>query len=216
MPSNPPKVRALSEYGSPDRSHNPPEQPVHRRQVATSAAKGAAEGALGGPEGIAVGAARGAAKGATQSRKPRATGRGMRLGTHHLLIAEFLVCFLVLGLSPLVGDVGPGAWMKKGTATAMLFVALSLIGETGPKTKNAVTALGGLVTLTVLITHRDIFTMIAGKFGSGQDQAAVDAGEQSAAQGGAPVDINTPQGQQTITVVPQPGGGFIAGNSVDF
>lgn len=215
MPSSPPKVRPLSDYRGPARSetHNPPEQPRH---VVRSAAAGAAEGSVAGPEGAAVGAARGAAKASTARKSSNGgSSRGMTLGSRHLLIAEFLVCFIVLALSPVVGDVSAGTWMKKGTATAMLFVALSLIGETGPRTKNAVTALGGLITLTVLVTHRDIFTMISGKFG-GQSKSAADAGAQSAAQGGAPVNINTPEGQQSVSVVPQPGGGFIAGNSADF
>lgn len=231
MPSGgpPKKVRPLSDYGGPSRAM--PEQPVKKR-MATKAAEGIAAAAV--PE--AAVAAKVADVAVThKNREPNRTlkqeagrsakkaavrsgGRTLgRFSSQHLLIGEFLVCFLVLALSPLAKDVKASDWMKKSSAVCLLFVILSVIGSAGPKSRQAASGLGALITLALLLDQRSIFSVVIKQFGSSaQTQAAVAAGNASAAAGGAPQVIRTPQGPQTITVVPGPNGSWVAGNSVDF
>lgn len=216
MPSNPPKVRPLSEFGVP-RGANP-------SKVADAAGKAAKASKVLGPE-VSVPAEVIVRKrnktlkeqAANQAKKGLVKGAGRSIGSQGALVAEFLACMLILLLSPLGKDVSAKDFMRKGTAVSLLFIVLAMIGSAGPGARRAVTAFGGLLTLVVFLDQRNLLLTISGKFGSKSiEDAAVRAGAQSAAQGGKPVIIQTPQGPQTITVVPGPNGSWIAGNSVDF
>ncbi len=99
------------------------------------------------------------------------------------LIAEFVVCVLLLGLSPLAkgsGEMGPVRFMKRGSATCALFVILGLLSSAGRGAARAGAAFGGLVTLVLLVDQREAFgklaTIIAGTDDDDVDQTAAGAG----------------------------------------
>jgi len=80
------------------------------------------------------------------------------------LIAEFIVCMLLLGLSPLAkgpGEMGPVRFMKRGTATAAFFVILGLVSSAGAGAAKAAAMFGGLVTLVLLVDQREAFGKMA-------------------------------------------------------
>lgn len=188
--------------------------------AATGAAEGAGTGAMLGPEGAMAGAAVGAVKGAHKARKAKQKAKRARGGNpRRLLIAEFTVCILLLALSPLgkaQGEQSARQWMTKGSAMCLLFVVLGLIGMAGAKTQKAMAAFGGLVTIALVIDQRGIFGVLVNALGnSAQTDAAIAAATASANAGGAPQTINTPTGDQTITVVPG-ADGPIVGVSGDF
>lgn len=85
------------------------------------------------------------------------------------LVAEFLICMLILGLSPLTkaqGETKASAFMKTGTAMAGVFIILGLVSAIGPKSSKAAAAFGGLVTLALLIDQRSVFGKITEIFNS--------------------------------------------------
>ncbi len=85
------------------------------------------------------------------------------------LVAEFLICMMILGLSPLAkaqGETKASAFMKTGTAMAGVFVILGLISAIGPKSSRTAAAFGGLVTLALLIDQRSVFGKIVEIFNS--------------------------------------------------
>lgn len=86
--------------------------------------------------------------------------------SQRLLIVEFVVCIVVLGMQPLVSDVGPAPWMKKGSAVSLLFFILALIGSIGPGSRKVASGFGGLVTVAVLLNERSVFTFITQKMNS--------------------------------------------------
>lgn len=225
MPSNPPKVRPLSDYGGPSRA-------LHDVGLPGEAAIAAAKHA--GPEGRV--AAKVADVAVTHKNRPpnrtlkqeagkrakksivRSVGKstGSGLGSRSVLLAEFVVCFLILALSPLSKDVKANEWMKKASAVSLLFMILALVGSAGGKSARAVGAFGALVTVALLVDQRGVFGIMVSKFGNKQTQDAIAAGQKSFNAGGTPQIIRTPQGPQTITVVPGPNGSWVAGNSADF
>jgi hypothetical protein len=92
-----------------------------------------------------------------------------RRGARQVLVVEFVVCALILALSPLTDkhkSDTPGDWMKRATAICGLFVILGLVASGGPRASKAAAGLGGLVTLTLAMTDRDLFVVIAKRFGA--------------------------------------------------
>ena len=114
-----------------------------------------------------------AAKVASPARKSggRSTWRAPRVsggsGSQKLLIAEFVICLILLALSPLTKpDVGAKDWMKKGTGIALVFIILGFGGSVGPKSQRAMAQFGALVTVALLINQRALFGVLTSKFGS--------------------------------------------------
>lgn len=115
-----------------------------------------------------------------------AMGRGLRSrsssassgpGTpeRRVLVAEFAVCMVVLALSPVTDrkrTEGPAAFMKRASAVMAVFFVLGLIASGGRGAARAAAGFGGLVTLTLLISSRSVFVVLAGKVGTsaGEDQ----------------------------------------------
>jgi len=122
------------------------------------------------------------------------------------LVAEFLICFIVLGGAAIVAPQGEKSGiprlMSKGTGLALLFLFLSLLSAGGEKAAKAATGLGALVTAGYLFTSPDaanILKWITSFYGAngGALAAAGEAGDTGgpiAAGTGAVVD----QGVETI------------------
>lgn len=106
---------------------------------------------------------RGESKGKSRTGKvlsaPGAQGRYRRM-----LIAQFIVCMLLLGMSPLAkkaGEMGPVRFMKRGTATCFMFIVLGLISSFGAGAARAAAMFGGLVTIVLLVDQREAFGKVA-------------------------------------------------------
>lgn len=150
------------------------------------AATGAALGtAIGGPGvGTAVGAAIGGGAGALKGHKAKeswkAAQRGDGAGARRALIAEFLVCIVILALSPLsrpVGEVKAADWMKRGSAMCGVFILLGMVSSIGPRTARAATALGGLIALALLLDQREVFGVIADRMRQVEGDQGDDQGD---------------------------------------
>jgi hypothetical protein len=140
------------------------------RQGTGGAAKGAAKGAALGPEGAAAGAALGATKGVVKGHKQvkeykaERAAANMRKPGRKALVAEFVVCMLIIGFAPLTDKHktdGALAAMKRSTATCILFLILGLTASIGPRAARAAASFGGLATLALLVSDRDIFAGMA-------------------------------------------------------
>ncbi len=132
---------------------------------AKRAAAGAAGGAVGGPGGAAAGAVTGLLSG----------GKGKRTGGNKALVAEFVICMVLLGLSPLAhkgGNVTVSKFLKKGSATAAVFIILGFVSATGQTGRKVASGLGLLVTLTVLLNERSTFGVLVKAVGGESDAKA--------------------------------------------
>lgn len=129
-------------------------------------------GGGGGGRGSGAAPARGGGGDAERPWRNVKEGKGktLKLGSgsqgsyRKALIAEFLVCLLLLAFSPLAkgpGEMGPIRFMKRGTATAALFVILGLVSSAGAGAAKACAMFGGLVTLVLLVDQREAFGKLA-------------------------------------------------------
>lgn len=153
---------------------------VGKPSTVKSVGGGAAAGAVAGAElgsivpglGTAVGAGAGAvlggvaggAKGHAAKKAARQAKRAQLGPAHSVLIAEFLLCMVILALSPLTdknSTEGPQAFLKRGAATLLLFFVLALIASGGRGPAKVAAAGGGVVTLTLLLSQRDELVKIA-------------------------------------------------------
>lgn len=150
------------------------------------AVTGAIKGSVAGPEGAVVGAVAGKTAKDKEDRASRAgdrvgsgVGRGVVKVVGHsgmkMLMAEFLICIIILGLSPLAGGgsdsstdstdsstglsalAGAGQFMLKGSATFGLFLVLGMIAAIGPNVAKWSAGIGGLVTLAVVFNAASSF-----------------------------------------------------------
>lgn len=108
-----------------------------------------------------------------------------------VLIAEFIVCVMLLGLAPLAkerGELGPVRFMKRGSATCALFIILGLISSGGRGAAKASAAFGGLVTLVLLVDQREAFgslaTVLAAQDDDDAEKAAAGQGPDDSADAG--------------------------------
>lgn len=115
--------------------------------------------------------ARGAAAGAAGAgfTLPKfGSGKKKHTGAHRLLIAEFLIVIITIGLSPLGRDdtddddhKAAGDWVRKASAACALWIVLGLIASVGPRSSKAAAGFGGLVALVLLIDQRSVWTKLA-------------------------------------------------------
>lgn len=186
-------------------------------RVTTSTARGAVAGAstggmigsivpgVGTAAGGAVGAAIGGTAGAVQGHRAkrdykRGQAGGAGASVRRVLVAEFVVCMIILGLSPLASStdrpVDAKQWMKRGTATCALFLVLGLVSSGSNGMAKISAAFGGLVTLALMVDQRNLFGIIAKKLGAPASSTA----EESDA-GGPPNEdagIGTRAGQAAL------------------
>jgi hypothetical protein len=103
-----------------------------------------------------------------------------------MMIGEFIVCVVILGLSPLAkgsGEMGPVRFMKRGSATCAFFIILGLISSAGKGAAKAGAMFGALVTLVLLVDQREIFGKLAKTLNASSKDDTADADQASAAAG---------------------------------
>lgn len=129
--------------------------------------KDAASNGLGSGLGSALG---------SRSGRPRSSGSSSS-NARRLLVAEFVLCMVVLAFSPLTGkSPSAPAFMKRGSAIIGLFFLLGLTSTAGRGAARAASGFGGLITLVLLISDRSIFTKLAGKMAPGVGEETTDLG----------------------------------------
>lgn len=170
-------------------------KPSVRRGMVGGAAAGAATGAslgsvvpgVGTGVGATVGAGIGGIAGGKRAHRDKVAARRAALGPgRQLLVAEFLVCMVILALSPLTDrhkTEGPQAFLKRGAATCALFFILGTVSSAGRGPTKVAAYGGALVTLALLVSSRDVFAVIASKISGGD--TSVQAGADGAAVGQA-------------------------------
>jgi hypothetical protein len=134
-----------------------------------------------------------------KSKGSASKGSSGGFNAHRVLVMEFVICIIILGLFPLTkgedDKLSPGAWMKKGSAVCSLFLLLGLLSSGGKTAAKVATAFGGIVTLTLLVNERTIFVRIAELFNKtnseDEDPAEGDpeVDEDSAGAGGVGVGV---------------------------
>lgn len=147
--------------------------------AATGAAVGAVFGGVGAVPGAVIGATLGGAGGAAKghsAKRAASKARRLELGPgRQLLVAEFLVCMVILALSPLTDkhqSEGAPAFLKRGAAVCATFFILGLIGASGKGPQKIAAGLGGLITLSLLLSDRDVFAALAQKMGASSAEPA--------------------------------------------
>lgn len=109
--------------------------------------------------------------------KPSGGGKGkhgkgaklprLQFSGQRVLFAEFLLCVFILLCSPLTDkhrEEGAGVFIRRGSAILALFFILALIGSGGPRAARAAAGLGGLVSVSLLVSSRSIFVTLAAQF----------------------------------------------------
>jgi len=162
-------------------------KPSTVRSTVAGAAGGAATGAavgsvvpgvgtaIGAGAGAALGGAGGAVKAHTSKRAAKAAKRAALGPARQLLTAEFVICVAILAFSPLTDkhkSEGPQAFLRRGAAICALFFILGLISSGGRGATKVAAGFGGLVTLTLLVSSRDVFAVLAKKFNSTKEGPA--------------------------------------------
>lgn len=115
--------------------------------------------------------------GAVGAAKGMAPKKVARKASTRPLVAEFIVCTIILAFSPLAADTKPGQWMKRGTAICGVFLVLGLVASIGPKSSRGAAGFGALVTVGLVVDQRGLFTEMAklwGKVGGGDDDESAD------------------------------------------
>lgn len=110
-----------------------------------------------------------------------------------LVLVEFLVCFVVLGLGTIVApegkkNAGAAHLAVKGSALALLFFILALMAGGGGKAAKAADALGGLVTAAYVFTSADsanLVKWISAFFDSGKTTTTAPTGTEAHPGGGS-------------------------------
>jgi hypothetical protein len=100
---------------------------------------------------------------------------------NRLLLAEFLICLLILGAGTIVAPSGSKdgipRLMTRGSGLCVLFFILALVSGGGPGARKSAAALGGLVTVGYLVLSSDAVNVVkwlAGFFGGAAYQAGSD------------------------------------------
>lgn len=154
---------------------------------AAGAATGATIGtAVGGPAGTAVGTGVGAAVGSVAGgvaghKAKRAYKAATREAprARQALVAEFAVCMVVAGLSPLTDakrNESPGSYMRRMTAIMGVFFILALVSTAGRGAARAAAGFGGLVAVGLLVSERNLFVKLAAAFGPNTSDAPAPTG----------------------------------------
>lgn len=140
---------------------------VTGRALGGAAAGAAAGGAIGNAPGAAVGAGIGGISGAMAGRTAK---KAWRMASHasprtrRIIVAEFLICMIIVGLSPLTPKRKDETWpfmAKRLTAIMGVFLILGLLSAAGRGAAKFAAGVGGLVTLGLLLAERDLFTQAA-------------------------------------------------------
>lgn len=130
-------------------------------------------------------------------------GHTLRGRGRHVLVAEFVTCLAIIALAPITDrhqTDGPAVLMRRLAATCVLFLGLSVLATAGKGATRIAAAFGGLVTVTLLVSDRDVLVALAAKFGStGSGAPAGPPGEGDISQGaggGPGTPVSQPQQQK--------------------
>ncbi len=144
---------------------------------ATTGARGATAGARASTAGRSNDLLSGAGVGQLLTGKSKASSALPKSSARKLLVAEFVLCMVVLAFSPLAernAGEKPAAFMKRASAIMGVFFMLGLIATAGRGASRASAAFGGLVTLVLLISSRSIFTVLAKRIQPGVGESTDD------------------------------------------
>jgi hypothetical protein len=110
-----------------------------------------------------------------QQKADRAAAKGPNIGGstlaagNKMLLAEFVLCFVILSLGTIVAPQGSKdgvpRLISRGSGLCLLFFVLALVAGVGPGSKRVAGSIGGLVTLSYLLTSSDannVLTWITG------------------------------------------------------
>lgn len=165
--------------------------PANKTVAAKSAANKARFKAAVAPQALAYKAGEKTGRAVRSAASPK--GKLTAANPKRLILAEYLICFVVLGAGTVVAPNGKGGGvprlMVRGTALSAVFLILSLASGAGGKTAKAAAGLGGLITLAYVVTSQDgaaLFTWMAGFFSTqGTGAATAPAATSSGAVGEA-------------------------------
>jgi hypothetical protein len=130
--------------------------------------KGGGKGSPGGGKGQGQGSGQGGGKGgggkAQSSRGKRAVSWAWS-GSKKLLMAEFILCVVVLALGSLTSDPEDGKdqaarAMVKASAFALIFFLLAILSAGGKGAAKSATAVGTLITVSYTLTSADVHAVV--------------------------------------------------------
>lgn len=171
------KLKAIageaSEYAHREALRRTDGKPSVVGRAAAGAAAGTATGAaLGGAPGAAAGAAIGGVGGAVagaKAKKAYKVATSASPGARRIIVAEFLLCMVVAALSPLTDEKkteGATAHMKRLTAIMGLFFIIGLVSTGGRGAAKFAAGFGGLVTVALVVSNRNLFMKIGDLMGA--------------------------------------------------
>lgn len=99
-----------------------------------------------------------AISGARKAHGYRWSGRGSN--PRRMLVAEFVVCMIILALSPMSQKHGSDngfKWMQRGGAVSLLFLIFGLIATLSDRAGRVAAAMGLTVTVGLLVSDADVF-----------------------------------------------------------
>lgn len=182
-------------------------RPSAGRRAAGSAARTAGSPAGRSAGSTAAGAAAGSSIGNRSGGRSASKGKGGGgSGPKHshagrVLIAEFIGCLAIVALSGLTDkhkDDSPGDLIKRLSGVTALFVLLGLLSSGGRSAGRIAAAFGGVVTVTLLVSDRDVLTVITNRFGTPSSTGAAGPDDSGT------VTVANP----TAATVPGLGGGY--------
>ena len=178
------------------------------KTVAGAAAGTAAGAAVAGPPGAAVGAVVGGAGGAVagvKAKKAYKLAAHANLGARRVVVAEFMICMIVIALSPLTDKRKqelPVVHLRRLSAVMAVFLILGLVSAMGRGAGKVAAGFGGLVTVAIVMSDRDLFMKIGDLFGGRTGKAVGKADKEPAAGDDLADDMPLP------SPIP-PGGGIM-------
>jgi len=143
------------------------------RAVGGAAAGAAAGTAVGGPVGTVVGgtigAVGGGVAGSSAKRQWKRDRRGAKSGAQRLVVVEFVVCMVIVALTTMTDEhreESPAVWMRRMSALMGVFLVLGLLSAAGQGAAKAAAGFGGLITVALLVSERNLFVQLAKVFGA--------------------------------------------------
>lgn len=123
-------------------------------------------------------------------RSKKAQDKGQRWARRpgrKVLVAEFIVCLVIVGLGALgVEPTKASTHLVRRTSALMaLFFILASVAAWGDGPRKAANGIGGLVTLTFLMTERQGFTALADYFTNAGSKSTADEGTLPTPTGGS-------------------------------
>lgn len=100
--------------------------------------------------------------------KPTRPWSGRGSNPRRALVAEFVVCSVILALSPLSSKHkadSAGQWMARGAAISAFFLILGLTATASDKAGRVAAAMGAVITVALLVNDRDVFVNLLGAIG---------------------------------------------------